>query len=265
MGINENSKILITGLLSERSIAYGIAKALRRQGARLAFTYQNEAIKTRVEKLAHEFDAELILPCDVSSDEQIQALFDSLSLHWPKLDGIVHAIAFAPRDALSGSFHESVTRENFRIAHDISAYSLAALVKAGLPLLNRGTASVVALSYLGAVRAVPNYNVMGLAKASLESCIRYLAFSLGPLGIRVNGISAGPVKTLASSGIANFNQLSDFFEKNTPLGRMVNIEEIGDVASFLCSGMSSSLNGEIVYADGGFHMSGFRLSANAST
>ena len=186
-----NKKILVTGLLSNRSIAYGVAKAMAREGAQLAFTYQNDNIRERVEKLAPEFGSKLIFPCDVASDSEIANLFTQLGQTWDGLDGIVHAIAYAPREALAGDFHEAVSRENFRIAHDISSYSLAALVKGGLPLMSGRKAAVVAMTYLGAVRAVPNYNVMGLAKASLEACVRYLAFSLGQSGIRVNGISAG--------------------------------------------------------------------------
>ena len=196
-----NKKILVTGLLSNRSIAYGVAKAMAREGAQLAFTYQNDNIRERVEKLAPEFGSKLIFPCDVASDSEIANLFTQLGQTWDGLDGIVHAIAYAPREALAGDFHEAVSRENFRIAHDISSYSLAALVKGGLPLMSGRKAAVVAMTYLGAVRAVPNYNVMGLAKASLEACVRYLAFSLGQSGIRVNGISAGPIKTLAAAGV----------------------------------------------------------------
>ncbi len=249
-------KILVTGLLSNRSIAYGVAKAMAREGAQLAFTYQNDNIRDRVEKLAPEFGSKLIFPCDVASDAEIANLFQQLGKTWDGLDGIVHAIAYAPREALVGDFHEAISRENFRIAHDISSYSLAALVKGGLPLMNGRKASVVAMSYLGAVRAVPNYNVMGLAKASLEACIRYLAFSLGPSGIRVNGVSAGPIKTLAAAGVGNFNKLLFHVEKNSPLRRNVTIDEVGNVAAFLSSELASGINGEITYVDGGFNISG---------
>jgi enoyl-[acyl-carrier protein] reductase I len=251
-----NKRILVTGLLSNRSIAYGIAKAMHREGAELAFTYQGEGVRERVERLAQEFGSTLVFPCDVASDDEIAVLFTRLGQSWDGLDGMVHAIAYAPREALAGDFHEAVSRENFRIAHDISSYSLAALVKGGLPLMQGRKAAVVAMTYLGAVRAVPNYNVMGLAKASLEACVRYLAFSLGPLGIRVNGISAGPIKTLASAGIGDFNKLLGFVERNSPLRRNVTTEEVGNTAAFLCSDLASGINGEITYVDGGFSISG---------
>ena len=256
MGMLANKKILITGLLSNRSIAYGVAKAMQREGAELAFTYQGEGVRERVTRLATEFGANQVFACDVASDEQISELFMQLGKSWDGLDGIVHAIAYAPREALAGDFHEAVTRENFRIAHDISSYSLAALVKGGLPLMQGRNAAVVAMTYLGAVRAVPNYNVMGLAKASLEACVRYLAFSLGPQGIRVNGISAGPIKTLAAAGVGDFNKLLSHVEKNSPLKRNVTTEEVGNTSAFLCSDLASGINGEIIYVDGGFNISG---------
>lgn len=256
MKMLENKKILVTGLLSNRSIAYGVALAMHRQGAQLAFTYQNEDIRGRVEKLAREFGSGLLFPCDVARDTEIDALFAQLGQTWNGLDGIVHAIAHAPREALAGDFHTSVSRENFHIAHNISSYSLAALAKGGLPLMQGRNAAIVAMTYLGAVRAVPNYNVMGLAKASLEACIRYLAFSLGPLGIRVNGISAGPIKTLAASGVGDFNKLLKHVEKNSPLRRNVTIDEVGNTAAFLASDMASGINGEITYVDGGFNIAG---------
>jgi enoyl-[acyl-carrier protein] reductase I len=252
----ENKRILVTGLLSNRSIAYGIARAMYREGAELAFTYQGEGVRERVERLAAEFGSNPVFPCDVASDEEIAALFARLGKSWGGLDGIVHAVAYAPREAIAGDFHEAVTRENFRIAHDISSYSLAALVKGGLPMMRGRNAAVVALTYLGAVRAVPNYNVMGLAKASLEACVRYLAFSLGPLGIRVNGISAGPIKTLAAAGVGDFNKLLSHVEKNSPLRRNVTTEEVGNTAAFLCSDLASGINGEITYVDGGFNIAG---------
>ena len=251
-----NKRILITGLLSSRSIAYGVAKAMHREGAELAFTYQGEGVRERVQRLTLEFGSNRVYPCDVASDEEIAALFAQLGQSWDGLDGIVHAVAYAPREALAGDFHLAITRENFRIAHDISSYSLAALVKCGLPLMQGRNAAVVAMTYLGAVRAVPNYNVMGLAKASLEACVRYLAFSLGPVGIRVNGISAGPIKTLASAGVGDFNKLLSFVEKNSPLRRNVTTEEVGNAAAFLCSDLASGINGEITYVDGGFSISG---------
>ena len=256
MGMLASKRILVTGLLSNRSIAYGVAKAMHREGAELAFTYQGEGVRERVQRLTLEFGSNRVYPCDVASDEEIAALFAQLGQSWDGLDGIVHAVAYAPREALSGDFHQAVTRENFRIAHDISSYSLAALVKGGLPLMQGRNAAVVAMTYLGAVRAVPNYNVMGLAKASLEACVRYLAFSLGPVGIRVNGISAGPIKTLASAGVGDFNKLLSFVEKNSPLRRNVTTEEVGNTAAFLCSDLASGINGEITYVDGGFSISG---------
>ena len=251
-----DKKILITGMLSHRSIAYGVAEAMHREGADLVFTCQGDSVRARVEKLAAEFGKNPVIACDVSSDEDIAALFSALGKHWSWLDGIVHAIAYAPREALAGDFHDAVTRENFRVAHDISAYSLAALVKGAMPLMRGRRAAIVAMTYLGAVRAVPNYNVMGLAKASLEACVRYLAFSLGPQGVRVNGISAGPIKTLAAAGVGDFNRLLNHVAENSPLRRNVTIEEVGNVAAFLCSDLASGINGEITYVDGGFNMSG---------
>ncbi len=252
MGFLANKKILITGMLSSRSIAYGIAKAAHREGASLAFTYQGEGIRERVEKLALEFGSSIILPCDVASDESIDGLFASLKEHWDGLDGLVHSIGFAPREAIAGDFLEGVTRENFRIAHDISSYSFAALARAALPLMTGRNASLLTLSYLGAVRAVPNYNTMGLAKASLEACVKYLATSVGPRGIRVNGISAGPIKTLAAAGIGGFGKILHHVEKHAPLRRNVTTEEVGNVAAFLLSDLASAVTAEITYVDCGF-------------
>jgi enoyl-[acyl-carrier protein] reductase I len=253
MGFLANKRILITGLLSNRSIAYGIALAMRREGAALAFTYQGEAVRERVVKLATEFDSDIVLACDVASDAEITALFADLGGHWDALDGIIHSIAFAPREALSGDYLSSLTRENFRVAHDISAYSFAALAKAGLPLMQGHNAALLTLTYLGAVRVVPNYNVMGLAKASLETNVRYLAQSLGGKGVRVNGISAGPIKTLAAAGIGGFGKILGFVEKHAPLKRNVSIEEVGNVAAFLMSDLASGVTGEIIYVDCGFN------------
>ena len=253
MGFLANKKILVTGLLSPRSIAYGIAGAMRREGAELAFTYQGEGVRERVEKMAPNFDSNIVLPCDVAKDEDIAALFASLGERWDGLDGIVHAIAFAPREAIAGNLLDGLTRENFRIAHDISSYSFAALAKAGLPLMEGRKAALLTLSYLGAVRTVPNYNTMGLAKASLEAGVRYLATSLGPRGIRVNGISAGPIKTLAAAGIGGFNKILGFVERTAPLRRNVTTEEVGNVAAFLCSDLASAVTGEITYVDCGFN------------
>jgi len=252
MGFLQGRRILVTGMLSNRSIAYGIAKACQREGAQLAFTYQGEGVRDRVIDLAKEFDSTLVFACDVSDDAQIDALFAQLGKSWDSLDGLVHAIAFAPREALKGNFHESVTREAFRIAHDVSSYSLAALCKAAAPMMKGRHASVVTLSYLGAVRSIPNYNVMGLAKASLEAAVRYLAGSLGPTGIRVNAISAGPIKTLAAAGIGGFSKILHHVEKNAPLRRGVTAEEVGNTTAFLLSDLASGITGETIYVDAGF-------------
>ena len=253
MSFLQGRKILVTGLLSNRSIAYGIAKACNREGAELAFTYVGEGLKERVADLAKEFGVNEVYPCDVGDDAQIDALFATLKAKWGVLDGVVHAIAFAPREALKGAFHESVTRENFRIAHDISSYSLAALARGAAPLMEGRPGSIVTLSYLGAVSAVPNYNVMGLAKASLEAGVRYLASSLGPHGIRVNAISAGPIKTLAAAGIGGFSKILHFVEKNAPLRRNVTIDEVGNATAFLLSDLASGITGEVMYVDAGFN------------
>lgn len=253
MGFLTGKKILVTGVISNRSIAYGIASACRREGAELAFTYQGDRIKDRVSEFAAEFDSTLVFPCDVGSDEQITELFDALGKQWDGLDGLVHSIAFTPKEALAGDFLSSVTRENFRIAHDISAYSFAALAKAALPMMQGRNAALLTLTYLGAVRSIPNYNVMGLAKASLESGVYYMAQSLGPQGIRVNAVSAGPIRTLAASGIAKFNEKLDIVAKNAPLRRNVTIDEVGNVAAFLLSDLASGITGEITYVDAGFN------------
>jgi enoyl-[acyl-carrier protein] reductase I len=254
MGFLANKKILITGLISNRSIAYGIAQAMKREGAELAFSYQGEKIKDRVTDLAKEFGSDLVLPCDVASDEEIANMFSELGKHWDGLDGIIHSIAFVPKQALVGDYIDAVTREYFQIAHDISSYSFVALAKAGLPMMQGRNASLLTLSYLGAERYVPHYNVMGLAKASLEANVRYMATSLGPKGIRVNAISAGPIKTLAASGIADFGKLLSYNEKHSPLRRNVTIEEVGNVAAFMCSDLASGMTGEITYVDGGFNI-----------
>jgi enoyl-[acyl-carrier protein] reductase I len=253
MGFLQDKKILVTGLLSSRSIAYGIAKALAREGATLAFTYQAAELRERVERLVHDFGAPPVLPCDVASDVEIDALFADLGKRWGGLDGIVHSVAFAPREALKGDLLEGLTREGFRLAHDISSYSFAALAKAGLPLMEGRRAALLTLTYLGAVRSVPHYNVMGLAKASLEACVRYLAQNLGPKGIRVNGISAGPIKTLAAAGISDFGKIFKFVEENAPLRRNVTTEDVGNVAAFLMSDLAAGITGEITYVDGGFN------------
>ena len=253
MGFLQDRRILVTGMLSNRSIAYGIARACQREGAQLAFTYQGEGVRDRVAELAREFGSDLVFPCDVADDAQIEALFASLRQRWDALDGLVHAIAFAPREALKGNFHESVSREAFRMAHDISSYSLAALAKAAAPMMQGRRGAIVTLSYLGAVRSIPNYNVMGLAKASLEAGVRYLAASLGPTGgVRVNAISAGPIKTLAAAGIGGFSKILHFVEKNAPLRRGVTAEEVGNTTAFLLSDLASGITGEVIYVDAGF-------------
>ena len=254
MGFLAGKRALIVGLLSNRSIAYGIAEAMRREGAELAFTYQIDKFEDRVSKLAAEFDSKIVLPCDVSSDEQIENLFKQLKNNWDGVDIIVHSVAFVPKDALDGDYLDKVTRENFRIAHDVSSYSFAALAKAALPMMEGRNASLLTLSYLGAERTLPNYNVMGVAKASLEANVRYMAQSLGPKGIRVNAVSAGPIKTLAASGIANFDKMQGFNDKHAPLRRGVTIEEVGNASAFLCSDLASGITGEITYVDGGMNI-----------
>ncbi|MBP7467023.1 MAG: enoyl-ACP reductase FabI [Thauera sp.] len=253
MGFLAGKRILITGLLSNRSIAYGIAKAMHREGAELAFTYQNERFKDRVAKLASDFDSTLIFPLDVQDDAQITDLFQQIGQHWDGLDSLVHSIAFAPGEALEGDFLDGLTREAFRISQEVSTYSFPALVKAARPMMQGRNGSVLTLSYLGAVRTMPNYNIMGLAKASLEASVRYLAVTLGPEGIRANAISAGPIKTLAASGIGSFGKLLAFNEHNAPLRRNVTIEEVGNAAAFMCSDLASGITGEIMYVDGGFN------------
>jgi len=252
MGFLAGKRILLTGLLSNRSIAYGIAQACKREGAELAFTYVGDRFKDRITEFAAEFDSELVFPCDVADDAQIDALFASLGQHWPTLDGLVHSIGFAPREAIAGNFLEGMTRENFRIAHDISAYSFPALAKAALPMLSEN-ASLLTLSYLGAERVIPNYNTMGVAKAALEACVRYMAGAVGPKGVRVNGISAGPIKTLAASGIKGFGRILEFVEQNAPLKRNVTIEQVGNTAAFLLSDLASGVTAEIMHVDSGFH------------
>ena len=253
MALLQDKKILITGLLSNRSIAYGIAQAMAREGATLAFTYQSADLKDRVVGLASEFGSPPVLLCDVADDVQIGKLFEDLRKDWDGLDGIVHSIAFAPREALKGGFTESLSREAFRIAHDVSAYSFSALAKAALPMMETRKGALLTLTYLGSERAIPNYNVMGLAKASLEASVRYLAQDLGAKGIRVNGISAGPIRTLAASGISGFAKILKFVEENAPLRRNVTIEDVGNAAAFLMSDLASGITGEITYVDAGFN------------
>jgi enoyl-[acyl-carrier protein] reductase I len=252
MGFLAGKRVLVTGLLSDRSIAHGIAEAVRREGAELAFTYQNDRFKERVTAMAGEFGSKLAFPCDVANDAEIAALFAGLAKAWDGLDGLVHAIAFAPREAIAGDFLEGLSREAFRVAHDVSAYSFGALAKAALPMMEGRRAALVTLSYLGAERVVPNYNTMGLAKASLEASVRYLATSLGPKGIRVNAISAGPIKTLAAAGISGFGKILKHVEQNAPLRRNVSTEEVGNVAAFLLSDLAAAVTGEVIHADSGF-------------
>ncbi len=252
MGFLVGKRILVTGVLSNRSIAYGIARACHQQGAELAFTYVGERFKERVTEFAAEFESNIVLPCDVAEDSQIEGTFTELAQHWDGLDGLVHSIGFAPREAIAGNFLEGLSREGFRVAHDISAYSFAAMAKAALPLMDGRKASVLTLTYLGAERVVPNYNTMGLAKASLEASVRYLATALGERGIRANGISAGPIKTLAASGIKDFSAILKFVEAHAPLRRNVTIEDVGNVAAFMLSDLAAGITGEITHVDGGF-------------
>ena len=256
MGFMQGKRALIVGVASNRSIAFGIAQAMQREGAELAFTYQGEKLQERVEKFAAELGSSIVLPCDVASDEQIEAVFVELGKHWDGLDCIVHSVAYAPREALDGSYVDAVTRENFAIAHDISSYSFTALAKAGRKLMAGRNGSLLTLSYLGAERVIPNYNVMGVAKASLEANVRYMAVALGPEGTRVNAISAGPIRTLAASGINNFRDMLAKAEGASPLRRNVTIEEVGNAAAFLCSDLASGITGEITYVDAGYNIVG---------
>ena len=258
MGFLQGKRALIVGLASNRSIAWGIAQAMHREGAELAFTYQNEKLEDRVAKMAAELDSEIIVPCDVSSDEEITTVFDMLDNYWDGLDIIVHSVAFAPRNELEGDYLDSVTRDGFRTAHEISSYSFAALAKAGRNMMEGRNGALLTLSYLGAERAMPNYNVMGLAKASLEANVRYMAQSLGPDGIRVNAISAGPIKTLAAAGISNFRKMLDEVEKTAPLRRNVTIEQVGNASAFLCSDLAAGITGEVTYVDSGYNIIGMR-------
>ncbi|MCD8339561.1 MAG: SDR family oxidoreductase [Burkholderiales bacterium] len=256
MSLLKDKKILLTGVLSNRSIAYGIAKACHREGAQLAFTYQNDRFEDRIKKFAAEFDSDITIPLDVSDDAQLFSLYEVLKERWGYLDGAVHSIGFAPREAIQGDFLEGCTRQAFATALDISAYSYPALAKTLLPLLEGRKASLLTLTYLGSQRAIPNYNTMGVAKAALEAAVRYMAASLGPKGIRVNAISAGPIKTLAASGIKDFSKLMHYMETAAPLRRTVTIEEVGNTAAFLLSDYASGMTGDIVYVDAGFHAVG---------
>ncbi len=256
MGFLAGKRALIIGVASDRSIATGIAEALHREGASLAFTYQNDRLKSRVEKIATETGSSLLFPMDVAEDASIATAFEGLSHHWDGLDILIHSVAYAPADQLEGDYLSVLSREGFRIAHDISSYSFAALAKAALPLMEGREGALLTLSYLGAVRAIPNYNVMGLAKASLEANVRYMAASLGPKNIRVNAISAGPIRTLAASGIKNFRQMLATNERIVPLRRNVEPIDVGNTAAFLCSSLGRSITGEVINVDCGYHMLG---------
>ena len=256
MGFLQGKRALIIGIASHRSIAWGIAEAMHREGAQLALTYQTERLKERVDEAAQQFGSDIVLPLDVSSDAQIDAVFAALGRHWDGFDILVHAVGFAPREALQGEFLDGLTREAFTVAHDISSYSLAALAKAARPQMRGRNGAILTLTYLGAERALANYNVMGLAKASLEANVRYLAYNLGPEGTRVNAISAGPIKTLAAAGIANFRKMLDHVEQHAPLRRSVTIEEVGNAAAFLCSDLASGISGEVTYVDAGYNVLG---------
>ncbi|PXX49172.1 MULTISPECIES: enoyl-ACP reductase FabI [Aquitalea] len=259
MGFLQGKKILITGMISNRSIAYGIAQACHKQGAELAFTYVVDKLEDRVREMAKDFGSELVFRCDVQSDDEINQLFVDLGKQWDGLDGLVHAIAFAPRESLEGDFLDALTREAFHTAHDVSAYSFPALAKAARPMMQGRNAALLTLSYLGAIRAIPNYNVMGLAKASLESSVRFMAASLGKDNIRVNGLSAGPIKTLAAAGISGFSKLLSIAAGQSCLRRNVTTEEVGNTAAFLLSDLASGITGEITYVDAGFSINSMNV------
>lgn len=261
MGFLKDKRALVVGVASNRSIAWGIAKALHREGAELAFTYQNEKLQGRVEKFASECDSDIVLPCDVGNDEEIEQVFERLDDFWDHLDIIVHSVAFAPKNELEGRYLDAATREGFKTAHEISSYSFTALAKAGRNMMEGRNGSLLTLSYLGAERAMPNYNVMGLAKASLEANVRYIAQDLGPDGIRCNAISAGPIRTLASAGIGNFKKMLDYGERNSPLRRNVSIDDVGNAGAFLCSDLAAGITGEILHVDSGYSITGMSQDA----
>jgi enoyl-[acyl-carrier protein] reductase I len=263
MGFLAGKRALVVGLATERSIAFGIARALREQGADLAFTYQNERLRDRVEAMADAFDSKIVLPLDVARDEEIAAAFESLGSQWDGLDVLVHSVAFAPREALGGGYLDSLSREAFQIAHDISSYSLAALAKGARGLMAGRSGAILTMSYLGAVRSIPSYNVMGLAKASLEANVRFLAADLGPSGTRVNGISAGPIKTLAAAGVSGFRKMLGHVASVAPLRRNVTIEDVGNAAAFLCSDLAAGITGEILYVDAGFSTVGMSFGEDS--
>ena len=256
MAFLQAKRALIVGCASERSIAWGIAQAMHREGATLAYTYQNDKLRERVQKMAAQTGSEIVLPCDVGVDAEIDRVFEQLKTNWGHLDILIHSVAFAPREQLEGDYVSAVTREGFRVAHDVSSYSFAALAKAARPLMQGRAGAMLTLSYIGATRAIPNYNVMGLAKASLEANVRYLAQALGPENIRVNAVSAGPIRTLAAAGIGDFRKMLDHYERNAPLRRGVTIDEVGNVAAFLCSDLATGITGEITYVDAGYNTVG---------
>jgi enoyl-[acyl-carrier protein] reductase I len=263
MGFLAGKRAFIVGVATDRSIAWGIAQAMHREGAELAFSYVNDKMKERVEPLAASLGARLIMPLDVTVDAQCDAAFALLGREWGQLDIVVHAVAFAPREALTGNFIDATTREGFRVAHDISSYSLTALARASLPFMQGRASSILTMSYLGAVRSIPGYNVMGLAKASLEANVRFLAADLGPRGVRVNAISAGPIKTLAAAGIPGFRKMLSHVAAAAPIQRNVTIDDVGNAAAFLCSDLAAGISGEVLYVDGGYHNVGMSFPADA--
>lgn len=256
MGFLNGKRAVIIGLASNRSIAYGIARAMGEQGAELAFNYQNEKLEGRVNKMAAELGSEIALPLDVSDDQAIDGFFAELGKHWDGFDILVHSVAFAPADQLDGKYIDCVTREGFRIAHDVSSYSLAALAKASRPMMANRNGAIVTLSYLGAMRALPSYNVMGLAKASLEANVRFLALDLGEEGTRVNAISAGPIKTLAAAGVKGMRQMLHKVAEASPLKRNVSTADVGNTAAFLCSDLAAGITGQVLYVDSGYNIVG---------
>ncbi len=254
MGFLSEKRILITGLLSNRSIAYGVARACKEQGAALAFTYQGERFEQRVKDLASEFDSTIVLPCDVTVDSDIENLFSQLNKHWDSLDGLLHSIAYSPKEGLTGDFVNNVNRDTFQISNDITAYSFTALAKHAREMLKKAQGSLITLSYLGGERVVPNYNMAGVAKAALESTMRYMSYALGSDGIRVNAVSAGPIKTLASSGISDFSKILKHVADNAPLKRNITTTEVGNAVAFLFSNLASAITGEVLYVDAGYNI-----------
>jgi enoyl-[acyl-carrier protein] reductase I len=263
MTLLAGKRALIVGVATDRSIAWGIAQAMHAQGAELAFTYANDKFRERVEPLAAQLGSRLVMPLDVQSDEQLDAAFARLGSEWGQLDIVVHAVAFAPREALAGSFTANTSREAFRLAHEVSSYSFTALARGALPLMRGRAGALLTLSYLGAARSIPNYNVMGLAKASLEANVRFLAADLGPGNIRVNAISAGPIKTLAAAGVGGFRKMLSTVAEVAPLRRNVSVEDVANAAVFLCSDMAAGITGEVLYVDNGFHTVGMSLGEEA--